>query len=153
MPDRGAAQGELPQEHLPQDRRLAVRSVTRKRTMLRLHCAEATASSMRLTNTHRVMSTAFFPQVEGGSRGIASAVDGKALARSSDLLDEEAGLPLPEPKWFSAREGLTTVAALRQACRAEGVSDHALMKDLEALEKVLTQADEENRRWSLRVDI
>jgi hypothetical protein len=115
------------------------------------------------------MSTAFFPQVEGGSRGIASAVDGKALARSSDLLDElatrsgvspltsfmsvhnddfgifeEAGLPLPEPKWFSAREGLTTVAALRQACRAEGVSDHAL-KDLEALEKVLTQADEENR--------
>jgi hypothetical protein len=33
------------------------------------------------------MSAAFFPQIEGDNHGITSAVDGKALARSSELLD------------------------------------------------------------------
>jgi len=124
------------------------------------------------------MRAAFFPQIEGGNHSIASAVDGKALARSSQLLDEramrsgvslltsfisvhtddfgmfaEAGLPVPEPKWFSARDGLTTVAALREARRADSATDQALLRDLDALEEVLIQADGQNRRWSLGVDM
>jgi hypothetical protein len=124
------------------------------------------------------MSAAFFPQIEGDNHGITSAVDGKALARSSELLDalamrsevspltsfisvhtddfgflEEAGLPIPEAKWFSARDGLKTVTALREACRAEDASDEALLRDLDGLEQVLIEADRQNRRWSLGVDM
>jgi len=66
---------------------------------------------------------------------------------------EEAGLPIPEPKWFSARDGLKTVTALREACRAVDASDEALLRDLDGLEQVLTEADRQNRRWSLGVDM
>jgi len=123
------------------------------------------------------MSAAFFPQIEDDNHGITSAVDGKALARSRELLDAlamgsdvspltsfisvhtddfgifEDGLPIPEPKWFSARDGLKTVTALRKACRDEGASDEALLMDLDGLEQVLIEADRQNRRWSLGVDM
>jgi hypothetical protein len=124
------------------------------------------------------MSAAFCPQIEGGTRANASAVDGKALARSSELLNalatrygvnpltsfisvhtddygmfEDAGLPVPEPKWFLASDGRKTVRMLRDACRAEGMSDDALCADLDTLDQVLAQCERENRRWSLGVDI
>jgi hypothetical protein len=124
------------------------------------------------------MSAAFFPQIEGGKLGITTHVDGKALARSIDLLDalaasagvvplmafisvhtddfgllEEAGLPLPEPHWFSAKDGLHTVRALNAAYRAMGAPDAGLLGDLGALEQVLIEIDGQNRRWSLGVDM
>ncbi len=125
------------------------------------------------------MSSAYFPQIEGDdNHSAATAIDGKALSKRSKELDaiaakagvtplsefvsvhtddyglfEDAGLSVPDPKWFPAADGLATVRALRDACRAAGDKDAALFADFDALEKVLMEADAQKRRWSLGVDM
>jgi hypothetical protein len=124
------------------------------------------------------MSAALFPVLQSPDTGIDTTVDGKALARASTLLDrlavragvtpltafisvdsddygilEEADIEVPGATWFSAADGLRTVRALLERVREIRNSDAALLEDLEALEKVLVQADERHAGWHLAIDM
>jgi hypothetical protein len=110
------------------------------------------------------MSAALYPVLESSDIGI-DAVDGKALARDSDLLERlalSAGVtPLTEFISFEsddygileAADGLRTVRALLDGVRQAREGDGALLADLHALEKVLVQADERHVRWHLAIDM
>jgi hypothetical protein len=124
------------------------------------------------------MSAALYPVLEGPDVGIDAAVDGKALARDSALLErlarsagvtpltefvsfedddygilEEAGIEVPAGRWFSAADGLRTVRALLEGVSQAHGSQGALLEDLHALETVLVQADERRVRWHLAIDM
>jgi hypothetical protein len=124
------------------------------------------------------MSAALYPALEAPDIGLDAAVDGKALARHSTLLDrlarragvtpltefisaesddygilEDAGIEPPAAKWFSAADGLATVRALLNGVSQARDGDGALLADLHALEELLVQADERHVRWHLAIDM
>jgi hypothetical protein len=124
------------------------------------------------------MSAAFYPVLQDPDIGIDVTVDGKALARDSDLLErlalsagvtpltgfisvegddygilEEADIELPAAQWFSAADGLRTVRALLDRVERARDGDEALLADLHGLEQVLAQADARHVQWHLAIDM
>lgn len=107
-------------------------------------------------------------------------VNGKALSRTSDALDELAARLGVEPlieffstdpenlpeeaegieitwkeEWFAASEGLVTVRALLshlEATDVAGIDKDRVIADLKEFEQVLGEADKQGIKWHLEVD-
>lgn len=121
------------------------------------------------------MGAAYYIVLESEMVWVDSSMDGKTLARHSDLLesiakelgvrplldflsmdaealrgvlgDDAEGIEVPALQQFSAEEGLATIKALRSHPKSE-IACH----DLEDCERILTAAAEHGVRWHFQID-
>ena len=123
-----------------------------------------------------IMGTAYFIVLERKIDGLDTTVDGKMLARISDILDAIApqlgvrpisefisidpaqaaefmdgdlgDIELPQLQQFSAQDGLATVRALLSRPEAQPA-----IQDLQDCERILGAAAQHGVSWHLEVDI
>ena len=126
------------------------------------------------------MGAALYIALEREISGFDPFLNGKALSRASDQLDEFAtslcvrplmeffsaapdmaaefldeGAEAPPQSWFTPSDGLATVRALRAHLTANpsAVPKHDMViEDLNDMERILTTASEHNVGWCLQVD-
>jgi hypothetical protein len=71
----------------------------------------------------------------------------------ADLVEEpNPAARIPNEKWFSADEGLKTIAALLKSLKAKSAENSALMRELNEFQRVLEAAESRNIRWHLAID-
>jgi len=120
------------------------------------------------------MSTAYFIVLDRDDPDFDSFVDGKVLTRqlaavnkvagklglkrfedyaSQDL--SEFGLPVSEPEWFAATEGVNWASAILRQLRDNpgAVKDvEAVIEDLEDYVRVFKEAQKRDLKWHLELD-
>lgn len=122
------------------------------------------------------MGLAYYVELEGDVDGVDLNMDGKALGKHLDRLDqvaremgvrplsefatadpslvfdddELAELDLEPSEFHSVEEGLETVQSLLSH---DAFTDKRLLEDLRSLEKILRQAQAAGVRWQLAMDI
>lgn len=134
------------------------------------------AESLGPTHATLIMAAAFFIVLERKIDGLDTTVDGKMLARISELLDAIApqlgvrpisefisidpaqaaeffegdvgDIELPPLQQFSAQDGLATVRALLPRPEAQPA-----IQDLRDCERILSAAAQHGVNWHLEVDI
>jgi hypothetical protein len=109
------------------------------------------------------MAASLYIVVEGEDPGFDIFVNGQALARNEDALEqleEGAANPnqtraLPRPQWFSALSGLLTIRALIDFLTAHpaalGSETQAVLMELCEYERVLRKTAERKLNWHLAV--
>jgi len=125
------------------------------------------------------MSVAYYTALKEALPNFDPGVNGKALARVGDALDnlardngtpplmsffsvspddirafaEDADVSLPQEQWHSAKDGLTTVLQILQLVENSTLArKQEVLADLEEFRKVLAKAAEHGIDWHLAID-